>query len=158
MIRDYLPPWPRAARLCDLYLEQAPWFFGAVTRRQLTGEILPIYYPESDQVPKAHHVATEPSQPGPSTLSGSVDVFQLSGAKKQESTSSSHDLALMFVVLCFGALTDPELPAAPHNAEADRYYKLTRAALALEPVLDRPPGVATVQTLSLMAIYQVSQL
>lgn len=61
----------------------------------------------------------------------------------------------MLVVFCFGALTDARLPAAPHNREAERYYQLARAALSLEPVLDRPPSVATVQVLSLMAIYQV---
>ena len=31
---------------------------------------------------------------------------------------------------------------------------LTRAALALQPVMDRAPSVSTVQALSLMAIYQ----
>ena len=64
-------------------------------------------------------------------------------------------LALLFVVFCFGALTDPNLPPAPLNKEATTYYELTRAALNLEPVLDRAPSVATVQTLSLMGIYQV---
>jgi hypothetical protein len=46
------------------------------------------------------------------------------------------------------------LPAAPDNPDAEQYFELTRAALSLEPVLERPPSVATVQTLSLMAIYQ----
>lgn len=34
------------------------------------------------------------------------------------------------------------------------YCYLTRAALNLEPVLDRPPSVTTIQTLALLAIYQ----
>ncbi|KAH9914122.1 fungal-specific transcription factor domain-containing protein [Fomitopsis serialis] len=50
LIEEHLPPWPRAAQLCDLYLEQAPWFFGAVTRRQLLEEILPLFYDEAAEV------------------------------------------------------------------------------------------------------------
>lgn len=37
---------------------------------------------------------------------------------------------------------------------SERYFQLTKASLVLEPVLERPPSVATVQTLSLMAIYE----
>ena len=46
------------------------------------------------------------------------------------------------------------LPPAPDNLEAGHYYQLTKAALALEPVLERPPSLATVQALALMAIYE----
>lgn len=129
MLVSYLPSWDEAARLCQLYLEQAPWFFGAVTRRQIYEEILPTWYPEA------------PPQPGRS----SSDDTPVGGA---------HDLALLFVIYCFGALTDMDLPSAPDNEDAERYFQLTKAALSLEPVLDRPPSVATVQSLSMMAIYE----
>lgn len=66
----------------------------------------------------------------------------------------AHELALMFIIFCFGALTDISLPPAPDNAPAEQFYSITKAALTLEPVLDRPPSVATVQVLSLMAIYE----
>jgi hypothetical protein len=75
------------------------------------------------------------------------------------------------------------LPAPPDNPLSDKFYQLSKAALTLDPnaspgklfcflmvnypdmmvpgavsakngVLDRPPSVATVQTLSLMAIYE----
>ncbi|KAH9931591.1 fungal-specific transcription factor domain-containing protein [Fomitopsis serialis] len=141
LIEEHLPPWPRAAQLCDLYLEQAPWFFGAVTRRQLLEEILPLFYDE----------AAEGAKSG--ALSSSAAAFAL-GREGGGTGGSSHDLALLFVIFCFGALTDVDLPPAPHNPEAERYFQLTRAALNLEPVLERPPSVVTVQTLSLMAIYQ----
>lgn len=72
----------------------------------------------------------------------------------QATKGTAHELALLFVIFCFGALTDMELPPAPDNPEADHYYQLTKAALALEPVLERPPSVSTVQTLSLMGIYE----
>lgn len=32
IIHNYLPSWEEACRLTGLYLEQAPWFFGAVTK------------------------------------------------------------------------------------------------------------------------------
>ncbi len=46
------------------------------------------------------------------------------------------------------------LPPAPDNPVCEQYYDLTKAALSIEPLLERPPSVATVQTLSLMAIYE----
>jgi len=111
LIEAHLPPWPRAAQLCDLYLEQAPWFFGAVTRRQLREEILPLFYDE----------AAEGATSG--ALSSSAAAFAL-GREAGGSSGSSHDLALLFVIFCFGALTDVDIPPAPHNPEAERYFQL----------------------------------
>ncbi|KII91782.1 hypothetical protein PLICRDRAFT_136237 [Plicaturopsis crispa FD-325 SS-3] len=130
LAKAFLPGWEEASHLCELYLEQAPWFFGAVTKRQLVDELIPLWYHEAPMPPTADN-QLEPGSGG-----------------------SAHELALLFVIFCFGALTDLNQPPAPDNPNAEQYYQLTRAALALEPVLDRPPSVATVQTLSLMAIYQ----
>ncbi|KAI0372583.1 hypothetical protein BV20DRAFT_1015373 [Pilatotrama ljubarskyi] len=152
LMQGYLPPWQRAAQLRDLYLEQAPWFFGAVTQRQLDEEVLPLFYEEAANEVRARIQMGASVSPGTGgALGSSAQAFDLPAPGVQP---SSHDLALMFVVFCFGALTDASLPPAPHNDEATRYYQLTRAALSLEPVLDRPPSVTTVQTLSLMGIYQ----
>lgn len=125
VLEAYLPPWSRASQLSTLYLEQAPWFFGAVKERQLHEELLPLYYVEA-----------RPHGAGP------------------PATPTAHDLALLFVIFCFGAITDEALPPAPGNPEADRFYTLTRTAIALSPPMDRPPTVSTVQAFSLMAIYQ----
>ncbi|KAF8878064.1 fungal-specific transcription factor domain-containing protein [Infundibulicybe gibba] len=142
LVSTYLPSWQQAWRLCELYLEQAPWFFGAVTKRQLHEEILPLWYQEAKPVAgAASPVYSAPSPPGSESPNSSVK-------------GGAHDLALLFVIFCFGALTDMELPPAPDNPEAEHYYQLTKAALTLEPVLERPPSVATVQTLSIMAIYE----
>jgi len=139
LIQNHLPPWHRARHLSELYLQQAPWFFGAVTKRQLMEEILPLWYAEAADL----------------IYPGSVAPPVASQNETNEAPSKGpHELALMFVIFCFGALTDHRLPPAPNNEEADMYFKLTRAALNLEPVLDRPPSVATVQTLALLAIYQ----
>lgn len=125
MLEAYLPPWSRASHLSTLYLDQAPWFFGAVKARQLHEELFPLYYVEARP-----HGVPPPIAP------------------------TAHDLALLFVVFCLGSVTDDTLPPPPGNAEADRFYALTRAAIALAPPMDRPPTVSTVQAFSLMAIYQ----
>ena len=144
LVSGYLPQYERAVQLRDLYLEQAPWFFGAVTQRQLFEEIFPLFYEQA---------RTDLARGQFGASAEAFNLQQAAGAGLPH--ASSHELALMFVVFCFGALTDPELPPAPHNEEAARYYQLTRAALSLEPVMDRPPSVATVQVLSLMGIYMV---
>ncbi|KAH7921473.1 hypothetical protein BV22DRAFT_1038640 [Leucogyrophana mollusca] len=137
LVDNHLPPWHRARQLVELYLSQAPWFFGAVTQRQLVEETLPLWYAEATDLVPSGSVAPQ----------GGVSGDESSG-------KGPHELALMFVVFCFGSLTDHTLPSAPDNEEAEMYFKLTRAALNLEPVLDRPPSVATVQTLAMLAIYQ----
>ncbi|THH32859.1 hypothetical protein EUX98_g1327 [Antrodiella citrinella] len=158
LMESYLPPWPRAANLCDLYLEQSQWFFGPMTRRQLIEEVLPLFYPEAESAASSGSppAASDYSDPSAAPLSSSVAAFDLpeSGSNAAKKNYTAHDLALIFVVFCFGALTDPILPPAPYNVEAEQYYQLTRAAMNIEPVVDRPPSVVTVQTLSLMAIYQ----
>ncbi|KAJ3746408.1 hypothetical protein DFH05DRAFT_1394703 [Lentinula detonsa] len=141
LINTFLPPWQEASRLCNLYLEQAPWFFGAVTERQLMEEVLPMWYAE------APRPAVAPSLNVSGTPLGdrSVDTPLL---------ASAHDLALLYMVFCFGALTDVNLPAAPDNMQSEHYYDLTKVGLNLEGLLDRPPSVSTVQALSLMGIYE----
>ena len=138
IVQGYIPPWPCAAQLRDLYLEQAPWFSGAISRRQLCNELLPFFYEEARAVAGG---------------GGGADAFGPTGGAA--SVASAHELALLCAVFCFGAMMDPGLPAAPLNAEAQRYYQLCRAALSLEPIMDRPPGIATVQVLVLMGMYQV---
>ncbi|EED78793.1 predicted protein [Postia placenta Mad-698-R] len=145
LMEAHLPPWPRAAQLCDLYLEQAPWFFGAVTRRQLVEEVLPLFYAEAVEY-RAHAGASgSGSIEAGAQLSSSAAAFDLQPAR---TPGTAHDLALLFVTFCFGALTDVELPPAPHNSEAEQYFQLTRVALNAEPLLERPPSVVTVQTMA----------
>ncbi|KAJ4490375.1 hypothetical protein J3R30DRAFT_3278237 [Lentinula aciculospora] len=149
LIDNFLPPWQEASCLCDLYLEQAPWFFGAVTRRQLSEEILPMWYAEA---PRSSVVPSLDSGLGVGTISSSPNApADFSNGSR---TGSAHDLALLFMVFCFGALTDVNLPAAPDNILSERYYDLTKVGLNLEGLLDRPPSVSTVQALSLMGIYE----
>ena len=53
--------------------------------------------------------------------------------KKVASPYGPHDLALLLIVLGVGSLVDLNLP--PYNLEAQHYYRLARATLALQPVL-----------------------
>lgn len=142
VVQNFLPSWEDTWHLIQLYLEQAPWFYIPVTRRQVMEEMLPTWYPA--EATRLNHSGFSIPQP---SMSGS-------GPGIENGPGSAHELALLFICLAFGALTDISLPPLPDNPEAERYYQLTCTALALEPVLDRPPLVSTVQTLSLMAIYQ----
>ncbi|TRM66904.1 fungal-specific transcription factor domain-containing protein [Schizophyllum amplum] len=137
-LRSYLPQWGRASSLFHLYLEVAPWFFGVVTQRQVQEEIIPLWFPESDVPhPPAMNNDATPTSPG--------------GSSPRE---NSHELAMVFMVLCFGALTDLDLPPAPDNPDAEQFYSLAKAAIGLEPLLDRSPSISTVQTLAMMGIYE----
>ncbi|TDL27742.1 hypothetical protein BD410DRAFT_327726 [Rickenella mellea] len=139
LVAAFLPPCARAWELCKLYLDQAPWFFGAVMREQLVGDLFPaIYHVDRD----ANGYSDPQSAQNQAPRSPPHAAF------------GPHDLALLFIVLAIGALTDMRLPPAPANTEAEHYYQLTRAALSLDSVLERAPSVTTVQTLALMAIYQ----
>nr|GAT43300.1 predicted protein [Mycena chlorophos] len=150
-----LPAFPETFRLCELYLSQAPWFFGAVARSQISDELLPLWFP--DDAPRPASAPTVAGGGGRGLSPPPV--------------GTAHDLALLFMVLAFGAAGDTTMPfpaASPDPSfsaddlrpdsrggyDARHYYSLTKAALTLEPVLEGPPSVATVQTLALMAIYE----
>ncbi|KAL1748296.1 fungal-specific transcription factor domain-containing protein [Schizophyllum fasciatum] len=140
-LRSYLPRWERASTLFHLYLEVGPWFFGVVTKGQVQEEIIPLWYPKPDTAnasPTTHFPSTPLSPGGPAP----------------NPKENPHELAVLFMVFCFGALTDLDLPPAPDNPDAEMYYSLSKAAIALEPLLDRSPSIATVQTLAMMGIYE----
>ncbi|KAF8802362.1 hypothetical protein BYT27DRAFT_7173121 [Phlegmacium glaucopus] len=61
-----------------------------------------------------------------------------------------HDLAFLLVVFAIGSLVDLNLP--PYNLEAQHYYRLSRATLALQPVLGAH-SIVTIKVLHLMSAY-----
>lgn len=117
LVANFLPSYAEVVHMMHSYLELAPWFFGAVTRNQIESEIMPLWYDD------AQHSSTSPSAFPTVASPGAV-------AKRHR---TSHDLALLFVLCCFGALNDGNLPPAPDNAPAEKYYQLTKAALSLDP-------------------------
>jgi hypothetical protein len=103
--------------------------------------MLPLWYTE------AAALASSPSQqqkqasssPGatspPSNASSSPSINTSSGQSKlsHPRTGNSHDLALLFLIFCFGSLTDTNLPSPPDNIPAERFYQLTKVSLCLDP-------------------------
>ncbi|KAF5372365.1 hypothetical protein D9615_009254 [Tricholomella constricta] len=81
------------------------------------------------------------------------DVFMpgiYKAASSGMSKNAPHALATLYFLFALGALLDLGLP--PFSAEAEHYYELGRATLALRVVFDSPQ-VDTVQALGLMATY-----
>ncbi len=64
---------------------------------------------------------------------GSNSLPGVSAGKQKERTGTSHDLALLFMIFCFGSLTDMNLPAPPDNPLSDKFYQLSKVALTLDP-------------------------
>lgn len=111
LITVFLPHADEAERLIQLYLQQAPWFFGAVTERQIEQEIMPMWYKDA----ASSGGSTSPVTPG------------------KPRSRTSHDLALLFMLFCFGSLTDVDLPPPPDNQLSDKFYQLAKCALILDP-------------------------
>ncbi|KAG6864818.1 hypothetical protein C0991_006939 [Blastosporella zonata] len=70
--------------------------------------------------------------------------------KQSRVSYGPHDLALMLIVLGIGTLVDLNL--SPYSLEAQHYYRLSRAALALQPVLGQQ-SIVTIKVLHLTSIY-----
>ncbi|KAJ7481536.1 hypothetical protein FB451DRAFT_1030501 [Mycena latifolia] len=61
-----------------------------------------------------------------------------------------HELAVLLITLGIGALVDLDLQ--PYNLEAQHYYRLAQAAVALQSVMTEP-SIVTIKTVHLMSIY-----
>ncbi|KZP29231.1 hypothetical protein FIBSPDRAFT_727667 [Athelia psychrophila] len=125
LIESFLPPLPRATRLCETLLANLTWMFSIVSHRHLVGELIPAIY-------------LRPPAPTPSAPSASSPIY------------GPHDLALLLIALALGALID--LGERPYGEEAQHYYRLARAALGLESILEKR-SVTTVKALHLMSAY-----
>lgn len=125
LIESHLPPWERATHLAQSYVTNAAWLFQGITPEQVIDEMLPAIYkrPRSE--------LSEEDRP-------------------YQDYSGPHDLSLIFLVFAVGALMD--LGQEPYNAEAEHYHILAKAALCLQPVLEKPSLVA-IQALYLLSVY-----
>lgn len=75
-------------------------------------------------------------------------IYHRQPAPFGEDYSGPHYLALLFVVMAIGALVGHE----PSKALGEHYHQISRVAISLQPVLEKPSIVA-IQTLYLMSIY-----
>ena len=126
MIESHLPPYERAVHLCETYFDQVYWLFRGVTKEQLMDEML-------------------------------VVVYRRPSASELEDEYGPHDLALLFIIFAIGVLVEPELPGhtspkASSEAYAEHFHQISRAAITLQPVLEKP-SIVTIQVLHLMSIY-----
>ncbi|KAL0068837.1 hypothetical protein AAF712_004168 [Marasmius tenuissimus] len=129
MIISHLPDKPRAQFLCETYFKHVLWFMNIVLRDELIDGILkPIYaYKES-------------------FCSGN-DLLLVEG---EAIPASPHRVAILFIALAIGTLTD--LSVSPYSAEAQGYFDLGKACLSLKNVLGSPE-LETVQALALAGLY-----
>lgn len=123
VIEGHLPSWDHALRLVKSFQDGAGWLFRTVSPEQIQGELLPSFYNQSS------------SSPSPSL---SINH------------TGPHDLALLYMVFAVGALVD--LGKEPANAEAEHYHQIARAAVCLQPVLEKP-SLVTVQVLHMLSYY-----
>ena len=77
-------------------------------------------------------------------------IFRKQAAQPPEDYSGPHDLALLFIIFAMGALVEVEPESS--NAQAEHFHQISRAALCLQPILEKP-SIVTIQTLHLMSIY-----
>ena len=122
LLEAFVPPWDRAVQLCRYFLEHLSWMFQIVTFQQFTQQLMPMIYANA---------------PG-------------AGPSRPVASGGPHDLSLLFGTLAIAALVDLNLP--PYNSEAQRYYVLARAAIALDPFMERA-SLSTVKALHLISLY-----
>ncbi|KAF7377431.1 Zn(2)-C6 fungal-type domain-containing protein [Mycena sanguinolenta] len=150
LVTSHLPRLIHARKLVQCYFEQVAWLFRGVTRGQV-GDMLRAVY--TAYAPR--HSSHSPD--------GSKDDVQLTdeeGDGEDEDYTGPHDLALLFLVFATGALVQPPAPGCDEDdvhrqkvaAEAEHLHQIARAALALQPVLEKP-SLVTIQTLHLLSIY-----
>ncbi|KIM39410.1 hypothetical protein M413DRAFT_446927 [Hebeloma cylindrosporum] len=75
-------------------------------------------------------------------------IYKMQVAPPGEDYSGPHDLALLFIVLAIGAVVGKDAA----QVLGGHFYQISRAAIALQPVLEKP-SIVTIQTLYLMSIY-----
>ncbi|TFK46992.1 hypothetical protein OE88DRAFT_1666805 [Heliocybe sulcata] len=121
-----LPPEMRAWALCEAYFEHAQWFLSPLSREEVISDYMrPVY-----------------------------NIRKEDGRRKYDPNDNSdanpHKLGVLFLVFSLGALMDLTLP--PANAEAEKYYRLGRAAMSLRSLMDAPL-LETVQGVALLSAY-----
>ena len=107
--------------------------------------MLPLWYEEAAALASSPQQKQASSSPGAQTptdnslsrntsLSPSITLSSTgTSGQSQLRIGNSHDLALLYMIFCFGSLTDVNLPSPPDNIPAERFYQLTKVSLTLDP-------------------------
>ncbi|KAI0698383.1 hypothetical protein BC835DRAFT_1269122 [Cytidiella melzeri] len=123
MIITYLPPYDRTLRLAQAYVEGAAWLFRGLTPQQLVDEMIPFIYKQPMNIPEG---------------------------SPMHDYSGPHDIAVVFLACAIGTLIERD--HENQTGEGEHYYHLARAALCLQPVLEKP-SMVTIQALRLLSNY-----
>ncbi|EPQ58859.1 hypothetical protein GLOTRDRAFT_33402 [Gloeophyllum trabeum ATCC 11539] len=126
LIWSQLPEQMRAWSLTEAYFEHAQWFLSAISRDEIVNEIMVPIYKSLKEKGRPKYSSQDTSETNP------------------------HRLGILYFVFCLGALMDLTLP--PANPEAEKYYRLGRAAMSLRSLVDAPL-IETVQAIAMMGAY-----
>lgn len=75
-------------------------------------------------------------------------IYRRRPGQPSEDYTGPHDLALLFIIFAIASLVQPE----PSSALGEHFHQVSKAALALQPVLEKP-SIVTIQVLRIMSIY-----
>lgn len=157
LVTSHLPRRAHARRLIDSYFAQLGWLFHNVTPGQVREMVRAVYeaYGRQDDEDELWDGGGR---------SADADAAAVWKGDTEEDYTGPHDLALLFMVFAAGALVLPapegvgdDCPAAHAHrqhvaAEGEHLHQIARAALALQPVLEKP-SLVTIQTLHMLSIY-----
>ncbi|KAL0575282.1 hypothetical protein V5O48_006683 [Marasmius crinis-equi] len=176
LIKTHIPPYETAMDLVKIFFDQIAWLFRGLTYDQVVEDMIPAIYGR-----RGSHAGEREGDYEDVTMhkeAGSPEAA--SEVHTEEEWNGPHDLALLFIVFALGALfgsdekdTGPPPASRPEDSdkkekeEADglkaskyhqvppvveHYHQLCRAALSLQPILEKP-SIVTIQALHLLSIY-----
>jgi hypothetical protein len=154
LVTSHLPPRAHANTLVRSYFSELAWLFRGVTRGQVGDMLRGVYAAYGSR-----HTSGSPD--GGAVDSAELDHDpELEADGEDEDYTGPHDLALLFMVFAAGALVQRPAHGGEEDdahrqqvaAEAEHLHQIARAALALQPVLEKP-SLVTIQALHLLSIY-----
>ena len=75
-------------------------------------------------------------------------IYRRQASLPDEDYSGPHDLALLFIIFAVASLVQPE----PSKDLSEHFHQVAKAALALQPVLEKT-SIVTIQALHLLSVY-----
>ncbi|KAF7375443.1 Zn(2)-C6 fungal-type domain-containing protein [Mycena sanguinolenta] len=140
-----------ARKLVRCYFEQLGWIFRGLTRGQVNDMLRAVYTAYGPQ-----HTSCSPD----GSTTDEAELIDERSDGEDEDYTGPHDLALLFMIFAAGALVQLPAPGCDEEdthmqkaaAEAEHLYQIARAALALQPVLEKS-SLVTIQTLHVLNIY-----
>ncbi|KAK7052073.1 Zn(2)-C6 fungal-type domain-containing protein [Favolaschia claudopus] len=154
LVTSHLPSRRHARKLVQCYFSQLAWLFRGVTQGQVVDMMRGVYAAYGSR-----HDSASP---------GELEEVEERGEEEEdgddrdedEDYTGPHDLALLFLIFAAGALVQPPAHGGTEDdvhrrevgAEAEHLHQIARAALALQPVLEKP-SLVTIQALHLLSIY-----